>query len=363
MIMRRMVCILHLIVLLFLSSCGGGKLKLVSIGEPEFIKEFPFEGQLAAVDSISIDEIGCNSIKFIDSLMIIGHAKTWSVYSNDGKRKYGDVLSIGQGPNEFYSIPRCAASAFVTESDSIIAYIPAKELGIINRFNLSRFVNDGEESVSEHLKSAFLSNEVWDVIPCDSSASLLSLPIHNFTGFNRSILSDGKLNALPVTASIDSVTVGKEEDINLLSRVTRYNKVADKFVEGMLFLNQINIFNRDGSWGKTVCVGPVIDNLAEVEDQYRFNRKNAYTTMAAWDFGFAGAYSGITEKERQLGLGHPSELFFFDWDGNPVGRVHLKHSVNAFDIDLKNQLLYILTEEDDFKVYDVSILLKQYELM
>lgn len=358
--MKR-ILITCIVSLLFFLSCGDNRQKSVSLGEPEFVAEFPFDGNLMEVDSIYLNEIGCNSIKFVDSLMIIGHARSWSIYNNIRNYKYGDVLSIGQGPNEFYSIPRCSSSAFINESDSLIAYIPAKDNGIINRLNLTRFVETGEESVSGFMKSAFLSNEVWDVISCDSTSYLLSLPINNFTGFNRTILANGKLCFLPITASIDSVCVQKEKDLNLLARVTRYNRVADKFVEGMLYLNQINIFNRKGSWGKTICVGTRLDNLEEVENQDRFSRKNAYTTVATWDFGFAAAYSGITEMDRQKGMGHPSELHFFDWEGNPIGKVHLNHSVNAFDIDLNNQLLYILTEEDDFKIYKVSSILKRYE--
>lgn len=345
----------------FMCSCGDRKDKVLTMEDKVFVKEFPCEIDLVERQDVSIDEIGVNAVKFVDSLMFIGHGGCWSVYDVRNFTKYGNVLKTGQGPGEFNFVPRCSSAAFVNESDSLVAYIPDKNNGAINKFNVTDFIRTGKEHVGKYLRSQYLTNDVWDVIPCNGERFLLSVPIHDFSGFKRCILEGDSLVDLNQTKPMEKILVDESNDINLLARVTRYNNVADKFVEGLLFLNQINIFSGDGKWGKTICVGNELDGVDEIESQFRFDRINAYTTVTAWDCGFGAAYSGVTEKTRQLGTGHSSVLQIFDWDGNPLCLVKVPHSTMAFDIDFVNKLLFIVTEDDEIKIYDASQCIKELD--
>ncbi len=359
LIMKRLLFYFFMC-LLVLSSCGDKTDKYMSMGAPMFVKKFAYEVKSLTPVDFECKEIGINSIKFIDTLMIIGHSDHWSVYSSCGKNKYGDILTIGDGPGEYYQLPRCAAAAYVNENDSLIIYIPDKEKGNINRFNLSKYIAQGGDNVISIKKTDYLTNDLWDVIPCDSSEFLLSMPNFDFTGFRRMLLSGNKLSEVLATKTMSDLTVDREDDINLLARVTRYNPLSDKFVEGMLYLNQINIFSRDGTYGKTICVGNHLDNIADIESEFKFDRKNSYTTVSVWNQGFGCTFSGQTEKNRQMGEETNSELHMFDWDGNPICLVNIPHSVVAFDIDFRVQRLYIINGEDELKVYDASPILEAF---
>lgn len=340
-----------------LSSCDYKTEKYMSMGVPVFVKKFAHVVESLNPIDFECNEIGINSIKFIDTLMIIGHPDHLCVYSSSGKKKYGEILSLGEGPNEFYQLPRCAAIAYVHENDSLIMYIPDKDNGHIKKFNLTRYIERRNDNVISAIQTDYLTNEVWDVVPCDSSEFLLSMPNLDFTGFRRILLSGNKLSEVLATKILSDVTVDRKDDINLLARVTRYNPGSDKFVEGMVYLNQINVFSRDGKEGKTICVGDHLDNIADIEKEYEFNRKNAYTTVSVWNHGFGGAFSGQIEKSRQMGEETNSELHIFDWDLNPVCLVNVPHSVVAFDIDFSANLLYIINGNDELKIYDASPIL------
>lgn len=323
--------------------------------EKSFISKFPQEITPEESDSINFGVMGITSLKILDSLMVVGHSNHWTIINLNENKEIGTCLSLGQGPKEFNRLPPCSAAAFISNNDSIVALIADKSKSRIMRFNLSKFIELGELDISVAMASKEINNNLWDVIPCNNESALLSVPNKSFNGFNRALLINDTVHEIEVTDPMDDVTVDKGmEDINLLSRVTRYNPQADKFAEAMLYLNQINIFSRDGSWGKTICVGDKLDDLSEIEKESVFERKNGYNTVTTWDFGFGALFNNQTEMGRQTGVIHPSELQVFNWSGEPIARIHIPFSVMAFDIDFKHNKLYVVSEEDEIKVFDIS---------
>lgn len=351
---RNIIWGIAIMSLFALSSCKNKASKLVSMQDLSLVKSFPQEivpKELACED---FGVMGITSLKILDSLFIVGHSNHWTIITLNENKKIGSCLSTGQGPNEFHRIPPCSAAAFISHNDSIIALIADKSKSRIMQFNISKFIKQGLSDVRVAISSEKINNNLWDVIPCNYESALLSVPHGGLDGFDRELLIRDSLHDIEVTNPMDKIKVDKGmEDINLLSRVTRYNDHADRFVEAMLYLNQINIFSRDGKWGKTICVGNKLDDLSEIENESQFERKNGYNTVTAWDFGFGALFNNQTEMGRQTGVVHPSELQIFSWEGSPIARIHIPFSVRAFDIDFNRNQLYVVSEEDEIRVFDI----------
>ena len=342
-------------------SCRSDSSKEVSIGTPEFITDVPDAGNLKPIAGFSNDEIGINSVKAIDSLLFIGHAGNWSIYSLDGKRSYGNCLSTGSGPGEFLVLPRVGACYFFHDNDSLKVHAADRNQGKVLEFNITEFLGNKKAEAHEVIKTDYISNETWDVVPCKDSTLYISQPVRDFTGFNRMKYDGGLIKELEVAKDIDKVSVNREEDINLLARITRYNDKVDRVVEAMLYLNQMNILSMDGKWGKTICVGKQLDDLSEVESTTRFGRKDTYLSACAFDEGFGAVYIGVSEMDFQKKLSPKSELQFFDWEGNPVCKTTLPYQVLTFDLDFKNKVLYVVDEsEDRLLAYDASPIIARY---
>ena len=147
--------------------------------------------------------------------------------------------------------------------------------------------------------------------------------------------------------------------MNILSRITYYNAAADKFMEAMVFLNQINIISGDGTEGKTICVGKRLDDILKIEKKDFFEFKNCYVTASAWDEGFGAAYSGATEFERQTLQSNDIQIQFFDWEGNPKCLVELPYRISSFDIDFVSNIMYVIDSQNDKLIaYDATEIVK-----
>lgn len=351
--MKSLILNLTLILLCFiLFQCCKQSGKQIVIDSTEFIKEFPSTISTEIGDNYKIDEIGINSLKFIDSLLIVGHFDHWSIYSADGKTKYGDCLKLGKGPEEFNILPPSASALFKNSNDSLYAYVEDHKKKRIMKFNITEFIKTGNQKISVSLESKQLNNELWNVTPISETEALLTIPNKEFDGFNRRILLKDSLINLSITEELDALSVEKgEEDINLLSKVLRYNQKSEKIVEAMLSLNQINLYSKDGKWGKTICVGDDLDNLTDIEKTPQPDRKYTYTTVSTWDWGFGAVYTGQKESDWQKDEKCDSEIQFFDWNGKPLFKINLNESIVTFDISPDKKHLLAVTADDDLRDY------------
>jgi hypothetical protein len=278
-----------------LAACNSD-VQTASIGQPEFVKEFKSEGSARLIEDFSCDEIGLNSLKVVDSLLVIGHNGNWSIYSINNWHKYGNCLSRGESAKEFLYVPRCASAAYTVESDSLIAYISDEYRNRIMRFNISDFIATGQESVIKALSSEHLSSSTWDVTVCNATDFLMAQPNDNFTGFSRELCCNDIVTEIESTKSLSQATVSGDDKINVLTKVTRFDPSAEMFVEAM--------------------------------------------SVSAWPFGFGAIYYG-SEKPST------SEIQFFDWDGHALYRLKVPFPVLAFDIDVANRRLYAIDSNND----------------
>lgn len=342
-----------------LIACGGCSKEVVrdentiSAGEVVFVDNFPKELTLTELEDVSFDEIGISSLKMVDSILIIGHNNCWSFYSSSGK-KYGDCLSVGQGPNEFLFIPSVPSCGFNTYNDSLYAYISTMPMGKIMRLNVTKFINDSVVDLRPQIEAKILKTQLWQVSPCDSSTFVMAVPNADYKGFTRQIYKNGEISEIPGTETLSDFIL-QGEDINLLAKIQRYNPKADMVLEAMSYLHQLNIYSPDGSRMKTICIGDKLNNIRDIENMAPADRPYFFRNAEAYPNGFGAIYMGTPVSAMDNGSAKISNLQFFDWDGKPKCSVVLPYQVYAMDIDFNNKRLYAIDlEEDRIRTYDAS---------
>lgn len=348
---------------LVLSACSDGTKKYVECDDVKFVEGFPKTTSLSSLDDFRCDEIGLLSVKAVDGLLILTQTKGWEILSPDTHKDLGTCVISGEGPDEVLSLPRSGASFYYHKDDSLITVFCDKDRGIVYSMNLTEFIQKKDRHLKPIIEYNAISNNTWEAIPMDSINVVCSAPNPGFTGFYRMIATPDSIYEPIATKQWSKTTVNFDKDINLLAKVTRVHPDGNRIVEAMLYLNQINIFTKDGNQSRTICVGSKLDNLAAVEDAFRFMRKDTYITVSTWDFGFGAVYAGRTEKEMQTGATTISEIHFFDWDGNPIVRVCMPISVRAFDIDTKSNVLYAIDDNEDIlRAFDAVPIISAYKM-
>ncbi len=348
-----------LFIMPILASCKGDG-KTMSIGKPEFVRGFPTTiSELQKIGNFNCEEIGIREVKVLDSLLIISKADIWALYSLDGKHKYGEFLRIGNGPGEFVQyIPNTSWCHFFKDNDSLFVYAANASKGHVLGFNISEFLSGARRAPYPVIETDLISGALPAII-YGKEKILVYQPNYNYTNIKRMMYEGDTLRQMPVTQGIDKTTLGRQIDMNILSRGTCYNAAADKFVEVMAYLNQINIISGDGTEGKTICVGKRLDDISKIEGEDYASWIRAYKCVSAWDEGFGAVYSGATEYDPRLHISDELQIQFFDWEGNPRCLVELPYQTYSFDIDFENKVMYVLNTTDDKLIaYDATEIVK-----
>ncbi len=345
-----------LFIMPILVSCKGDG-KVLSIGKPEFIREFPKTIQLKEIDGFNCNEIGFRDLKVVDSLLIISKADTWSVYSLDGSKKYGECMRVGNGPGEFADIPLPSRCHFFTENDSMFVHAADTYKGLVWEFNISDILS-GNSRIPHSVVETNLIQDAMPAIVYGKDKILVYQYNHNYTNVQRMLYEGDTLRQMPVTKGIDGITLSGQADMNILSRGTCYNAAADKFVEAMTFLNQMNIISGDGIEGKTICVGKKLDDIEILEKKSLLEFEACYITALAWEDGFGAVYFGfnyMAPDNKDKGI----QIQFFDWEGNPKCLVELPYYTDSFDIDFTNNIMYVVDSQNDKLIaYDATEIVK-----
>lgn len=338
--MRALGFFSFILFLSFLCSCGSKKQT-----HPDNCPDTTSESTLTSLP-FEYNDIGLKSVKVIDSLLIVSHNDHWRIMTVDGKDK-GELLSKGQGPGEFLYMPYSGSSAYITINDTLYAYVYDSMKHEVMRVNLSRFLAEGK-AVGEFVNHPDCLNEyAWEVIPYSPDGFLISKANESLTGFNR-IIFDGENIIEPAsTTEWSKEKVENETKLLLLAKNTRYNSEVDKFVEVMMYLGRINIYSRDGSFGKSITLDNSPASVSEIASVSHLDRINNFISVSAWKQGFGGVYSGLTEKDWINSVASNSEILFFDWNGDPVCKVVMPVTVLGFDMDFNNKVLYAIDQTND----------------
>ena len=343
--------------LLFIVGCFSShdKQKL-QCNEIEYIKGFPKEVSLKETVSLPLDLTGCTEVYGLDSLLICRIPEgeyLWKVYSLHNLQCMGNLFGKGHGHNEFVEsfIPDmsiCTDSALFCEFWSY-------SNGVWYRCNLTESLRL-KEIVWDN-KKQFQNNDLINTNIYLNDSTFFMVRYNDYLGYIRSLCVNGSVQDISHIGNLNDLSV--EEDINTLSAVRCVNRERMMVAEGMLRLNQINLYSLNSDSSKTLCIGDHLMDVVETDKCPKIKRHKYYGYILSYEDYFVALYQNISYKKYFEGDGN-SQLQFFTWEGKPLLCINLPYFITSFFIS-KGRYLYIFSnggEEEVMYKYDCGEILQ-----
>lgn len=343
--------------LLIVAGCSSSsdEQKLLC-NEVNFIDAFPKEVELEAIRPLSLDLAGCVDVFSIDTLMIfkmMNGEYFWKVYSLNNNRFLGHFLAKGHGDNEFVSLP---CSEMVMQTDTALLcdfWCPPKKTWY--RCNLTKTIERNRLVCLQEKR--FEQYDNLNFVVSLSDTSFYFLKDNDFVGYVRSLYVDGVEHEIDHIGNLNRMRI--KEDINTLSAVRCVSRNRMMVAEGLLRLNQINLYSLKTDSSKTLCVGTELDNVDEVDRRPKKLRHEYYGNILSYDDYFVALYHDVSAIDYLTGMG-TSELQFFDWSGRPLLCLKLPFMASSFFI-YQNRYVYVfsgMSEEEMMYKYDCGEILQ-----
>jgi len=312
--------------------------KNLQCNEVRFIDGFPKEVELGKPTALPLDLSGCVDVFAIDSLMVFKSAEKdflWTVYSLNSLKPIKQLLRRGHGHDEFFSLPSCE---FTMRTDSALYcdFWRSSDKAWY-RCDLTKTLEQ-DSVVWSGRKNLGKYGNVCDAYALTDTSFFL-IKYKDYTGFKRNLCINGVMQELTNIGNLNEVSI--KNDINTLSAVRCVNRERMKVAEGMLRLNQINLYSLLSGNSLTLCVGDELSDVNGVDDRPRNLRHEFYGMMQSYDDYFVALYQDVSAIDYWLGKG-TSQLQFFDWEGRPLLCMDLPFMATSFFIH-QNRYVYVFS--------------------
>lgn len=353
--------IFYLLSLTLLYSCNNNSnFNHLSFKDVEYIDDFPTSISIHDGEQVNLDYIGMTDFRIIDTLLIASsgrHDTFWTLFSTKNLDKIGSFISKGQGPNELIFPPSLdSKTSFTYEDDTLFSCIYDFQTGKYYDLNLTESINTQKTSIRQTKDS--LPPFLFDLAKLNDTCFYCKETVDGGTRQSRFLLTSKGKNVIDKFINPNNTKVSDGENTNILSTISVKHPTKDVIAEGCIGLNQINLFSISGSLNKTICAGKELDGINEIQNKKPWERLYTYGGMRAYDNYFAALYVGVDGKTYQVGPKDSSQIQFFTWDGEALGKILLDSFITHFDIDFKNGFLYTLNcQDDEFLRYKIDVFL------
>ena len=338
----------------FALSCNDGDYFLFE--KTKDIKNFPLSISVDDPDTLDIDVIGVQGIKLYDENIIVSCVDSSgciSIFDKFGNLVSEPFLNIGKGPGELLFQPFMSWCHFDETQNGQLIMKLFDFKGQFISYNLTETVNSGNFSWEVEKDSLSLLNGSRyfyggpDRLICRRSNM-------SDSGYERFII--GESNNERVNKQMEYLNKFSSSEKNLLSTIFLYNEQRGMVAELGGRQNVIHLYSLEDSDNISLALKGR-SSISELE-RNSFNQTfKAYYDARGYDGFFAGLYLGSSLENLDAGLFAPSRIHVFDWDGNPLAEIALPIQALYFDIDIKNNKLYIVDYDTEKIIrYDISCL-------
>ena len=331
------------------------------LDEVKYIDRFPHVFTLTDGKPIDLDIIGTLSLSIYDSLLIVttqDESGMWSFFELPELNYLGKYLTKGNGPNELLTPPWIEEQYIFKEQGQHHAIIYEFLTGESYRMNISETIRMNKLMMSE--TNYLLPRVLFGFSFIDSNIFFCKEVNNSQTQQNRYILINGDKISSSNIEKLNRAQINIGEDINILSTCIKKRPNGIRIVEGGVFLNQINVYSIDDSFGKTICLGNQVDNISRIQQINRWDRLYTYLNVKVYPKFFSALYLNDTYEKYQREITKNPVIQFFDWDCNPLAEIKLDRMITTFDIDLINGSLYTLNfRTEEMYQYDISTIIEQ----
>lgn len=326
----------------------------------EYVENFPLSYTLKENVPVEFDIIGVSDLVIQDSLLIIstgGHhlGGFWTFLNLKTGEELGSFLNVGNGPNEFLYPISAEKATYYNLKGNIYAFLYDFYRGKVYRFDITRTLQEHKLNMSEIENG--LPKNMFNYIMIDEHKYYCRSINQNETQQERYIWEHGVKRVSPNMEKLNLAKIDQREDFNILSTISGKNSQGTLIVELPVNLNQINLFEIDGDFQKTICLSKKVDNIRSIQNKFKWNRIYTYGGLRTYKHFFAALYINETNKNYQMGFEKHPIIQLFSWEGNPIAEIKLNCNAIVFDIDFVHGFLYVVDDKDEIYKYEINEIL------
>ena len=336
--------------------------------EISYVKDFPINVTLSESEDTGFDIIGMANFKILDSILFVPVKREadgfWQFYSMASKDMKAKLLSIGQGPNEFSNSVLSENQFSITNNGGdVFASIFDSRKGEIYKFNVSKTLLSHDLDMK--IVSDNLSNMTLVVKEYGEDGFLCRELSPEMTQQNRFLLKNGNKKVPDVLEKLNRAKISGESavaDMNILSTAIRVHEGLA--IEMPIYLNYFNMYTLDGKMSKTICPQEQLTKISEVQSLKEPQRIHTFSAINTFNHFFGVSFYNHPWGDEDSGLVKPSQIQFYDYEGQPLAAVSINNNVSFFDIDFREGYLYVFSSRtDEFVKYNIKELLSQIEAL
>lgn len=355
--------------MLLFTGCGDNAItpdRYMVLDDVEYVNTFPKTYTLSDRMDPEIDIIGMNDFCVLDSMIAFstrGGNFLWTFISLPDYAPLGSFLTNGDGPFEFVQTPRVSfKTCFYKEKGQLYAGIYDFQKGKLFKMNVDASLDSDTLHMSVMKDS--LPPFLFSFVMMDSLHYFCKEANMEQTQQIRYVIgSNGERTVPSVMQRLNRAQVSENEDINIISAISKMNTENSMMVEMPIGLNYINMYSLDDSSCKickTVCIGNELDDIKDIEDKVSGNRVYTYADLRLYEDFWGVVFINEDMKTYQTGRKKLPSILLFNWDGKPLAELKLPYFITSFDIDFAAGELYTFdVHTDEFFKYDIGNILKE----
>jgi hypothetical protein len=343
--------ILFIIVLaVFTCSCSKNReyQDAVSIQFEDFESTQSLSGTIVEFDDIILKP---NRLAICDTVLITIDSRgklLFNIYNMNSKKKMGERVSMGQGPNEMIR------PSFVNIGGNNISFFDMATSTIVE-YSTPDFIN---EINPEPVRKIKLSERVFGEASSTNQGFLCSSynPSHLFLEFSETGERLGEFGDYPVCA-IEYTDYEKMEAFRFSFTTNQVNKVFVCYN----WTDLLEIYNANGTLEKRIH-GPKHfyahfkefhdGNYTSARHEEGKNRDAYFSPVNVGDEIFV-LFSGKYLDEEGYNI-LANTILVFDWDGNPKQMLSLDKGVFAITVDKANKIIYGISDQPEYHIVGFS---------
>lgn len=329
--------------------------KVCSLSSIEYVKKFPLDISPKRVPlTANYDLIGARDLLVQDSIMFISYNRPntmISAFDITGGNELGSFLNKGNGPSEVLSL---ANLDYVQNlNNRLMISVPdgknkILEIDMLNSITLGypdvpRTIDISADGFVMHAMPIPKRNMVYCTTLND-----------NMSGIRRFFTDGEEESSIPAMDKLNESHLDIANDsfmFNLLGVYVGYCQPAERIVESSIYMNSIHLYDMDGTFAKTLCIGNQLTDIGQIEKGGIEGMQMQMYGLNVYDDCFAVLYN---EMPKGQNAGQKSVLLF-NIDGVPVARFRLDSDASAFDFDRKSGVLYTYDSQTEvMNAYDIS---------
>lgn len=313
------------------------------------VRNFPKEYSLTGAEQVNTGVIGSIDFAIVDTVMII-HTMVkdaaWKVLSLNDMDLLREFVTLGNGPQEFLSIPWPSQCEFFRQGGDICCLMGDMSKRRMCSLNLSKSLDEGKLALDVVLED--LPYPCFTMFYIDSNALFYRTISPDMSRQDR-FLREGGSDMVPSgLEELNAAHVEPGKDYNLLSSHMKYVRDKNLIVEVPVALTDINIYSLDGQYSRSICLRDKPSDIDALQQLSPADIPFTFSALRTYGDYFAVLYIGETAMTYETGRKNLPHVYVFDYEGNPKADIALDKQVTSFDFDMEHGFLYafdLITEQ------------------